>query len=249
MRRFIFLLFWACCAFGADKYVDPGAADNGTGTASDPYRKISTAITEVGDGDTVYLMAGTYDRSTQGDDWYIHIKDTAKSYTVRPYEGDEITLITDSSWLCIRISADDSAENKKTVAIENITFSFDECQRFIHYHEEKELNLSFTDCVFDTSKDKPLIASGAVTTIPTREISFTRCTYTNGSNPYPMGFNDFALVYFDDCDLINNYSETYCRFFHIEGECTKFVLKNSYIHSRTNGFSMRDYQRLFLLGQ
>jgi hypothetical protein len=237
MKRFVFLLFWACCASGVDKYVDPGVADdNGAGTGDNPYKKLSTAITDVGDGDIVYLMAGTYDRSTQGDEWYIHIKETAKSYTMRPYEGTDITLITDSNWVCIRINADDSAENKKMVSFENITFSFDECQRFIYYHEDKELNLSFTDCVFDTSKDKPLIASGPVTTIPTREISFTRCTYRNGSNHYPMGFNDFALVYFDDCALINNFSESNCRFFHLEGECTKFVLKNSYIDSRTNGF-------------
>jgi len=237
LRVLFFVLFGTCCTFGADKYVSPGAADDkGTGTASNPYKKISTAIANVGDGNIVYLMAGTYDENSQGRGWYIYITGTAKSYTVKPYNGADINLITDDNWVCIWINADDSPDNKKTVAFEGITFSFGNCQKFIYYHQDKELNLTFTDCLFDTSKDKPLIASEAVSTASTREIRFTRCAYNNTSNLYPMVFNDFALVYFDDCTLINDISSSDCVFFDLWNECSNFVLKNSTIYSKTNGF-------------
>ncbi|MFZ2146913.1 MAG: hypothetical protein WAV28_06810 [Sedimentisphaerales bacterium] len=243
----LFVLFGTSCALGADKYVSPYAADDsGTGTAANPYKKISTAISNVGDGNIVYLMAGTYDETSQGQGWYIYITGTAKSYTVKPYRGADINLITDGNWVCIRINADDSPDKKKTVVFENITFSFSDCRKFIYYHPDKELNLTFTDCVFDTLKDKPLIASEAVSTASTREIRFTRCIYHNTSNLYPMVFNDFALVYFDDCTLINDVSSGDCIFFDLWNECSSFVLKNTTIYSKTNGFYPK---RAFKIGK
>ncbi|MGD2094496.1 MAG: hypothetical protein PVH77_05765, partial [Phycisphaerales bacterium] len=237
LHTLLFVLFGFSCALGADKYVSPDTVDDsGAGTAADPYKKISTAIANVGDGDIVYLMEGTYDEITQGLGWYIHITGTAKSYTLKPYNGADINLITDNNWVCIRINADDSPDNKKTVAFEGITFSFESCQKFIYYHQDKELNLTFTDCLFDISKDKPLITSEAVSTVPTREIRFIRCFYHNTSNLYPMVFNDFALIYFDDCTLINDISNNDCIFFDLWNECSNVVLKNSCIYSKTNGF-------------
>jgi len=237
MKYFTFSILFLCTyyALGADIYVNPDTGnDANPGTLAEPKKTISEAITAVSDSSNIWLMNGIYDSTTQGTGWYILIQDAqSKNITFKPYQGTDITLKTDNNYGCIRVYCSGSS---KTYTFEDITFSFDTGNRFIYYDADKQLNLSFIDCVFDTLKDKPLIASDAVTTMPTREICFTRCTYTNTSNPYTMGFNDFALVYFDDCTLTNDYSNGSCRFFHLQGECAKFVLKNSTIFGKTNGF-------------
>ena len=116
-----FLMMAAGACFAADMYVDPDVAAPGGGTEGNPYKLVDNGWKYVGDGETVYLMAGTYDTSTQGATWVLDI-DLAKSVTFEPYVADtEIDFTFGASAAGIELTAN---LNNETITFKSINFDF-----------------------------------------------------------------------------------------------------------------------------
>ncbi len=119
-RILLFLVLCAMC-LGADKYVDPDSGNdvNSGNTSVDAYKTVDKGWINVGDGDTVFLMPGTYDTTTQGVGWWIDL-DIDKSATFKSHAA-EVTLVTAKANLAVEFHAVCTG----TVTFEDITFDAD----------------------------------------------------------------------------------------------------------------------------
>ena len=211
---FMLLVFTSVC-FGSDKYVDPiDGDDNNTGGSDDPYMTIEYAYNNVDDGDTIYIGEGTYDSLSQGDGWSI-ILDDAKSVTFAPdpYNTSDIIFETGKAAgydQCITINVDDIS---KTVIFEGTSesgFIFKntaiEDKWFLYWHADKNINLKFSYCQFDTDTNAELLSVGATSIkVPTKTLKFKNCSFANNRTGSGGVFDDFGSIIFEACTLTNNY--------------------------------------------
>ena len=56
-----------------DLYVDPAAAEGGTGTADSPFRTVTAALAAAGDWTRIHLAAGTYSAASNGETFPLEI--------------------------------------------------------------------------------------------------------------------------------------------------------------------------------
>jgi hypothetical protein len=234
-------------------FVDPAMHDNsGNGLSQIAAKKtISAAMAIADDNSTIYLMPGTYDDSaaSQGDAWYIQITE-AKNLAIKPYDTNRITLTTDNTYGCVRVNAGNIATAKKTVAFENINFSFNAGNRFIYFDTDKQVCLRFENCDFDASKDRPLIYSASVSQDKIRDISFIRCTYVKGPvATYAIQIKDFATVTFDRCTLESGFQDLAYRLFEFGGRCQNIILTNNNITSTATAIyvNVKSFDRLLIM--
>jgi hypothetical protein len=85
---------------GADVYINGDTGnDGGAGTSGDPYKKISVGLTNVGDGDIVWLQDADYTDITQngGAPWGITMS-LAKDATIQAVNAKNITLALTSGF-------------------------------------------------------------------------------------------------------------------------------------------------------
>ena len=183
------LLLTTCHVFAADVYVDPNDADDAGGTLEDPYQKVATALTNVGDGDTVYLMAGTYNDVSQGSNWYIDLDD-AKTVTFRPYNNADITLEFKGGKQGIRIDGDAST----IVHFVDITFDGSGGPDYVIYKPTgKDATVTFTRCtLYNTGSGNSYFMFGATGTGGLGTLIFDNCTIT--ADKYVFYTGEFALL-------------------------------------------------------
>ncbi len=231
-------------AIGANIYVngDTGSDITGDGSPTEvgngPYKTIDYAYNQINDGDTIFLEQANYDPNTQGNPWYIHIDRNNIGCTIKAVADADVILFTNMDHGSIRISADDTPSNKKTASFEGITFENAYDSRwFIYYDSEKELNLSLSDCVFDTSSTKPLFGIFQTVTPPvSRSMFFTRLEYHN-TKPSSVTIQNVDMIVFDECTLVHNCNTILNPMISLKGNIGLFELKNSNITSNNHFFA------------
>jgi len=241
MKRIIIvflLLCGVCCA--SNYYVDPAKADDtGNGeTAGTAKKTIAAAIALCSaTTDNVYLLAGTYDTTTQGALWFIDA--SAAEYTMKPDPATaptiEITGNNNNGIVFVTVSDADGAY------FEDITFKHATADKqFMKVDEDMNCDLKFTDCTFDTSSiDEGLITMTAQAGVIDRTILFTRCSYTNQAQGTPYEIDDSTSVIFEACTLIDLSESITNSTFQIIGDVELFSIRNSTVTSARDIFNLQ----------
>jgi len=203
-------------------FVDPAMPNNnGDGLSRTTAKKtIAAAIAAASDGNNIYLLAGTYDQTTQGESWTIDV--AAKNLTIKPDPATRpaITLSTNASSF-IRFMNDRTG---RKYTFEDIDFNGVGSYYLIWAGAGIGGELELTRCVFLT--DKMLLTA---TNVPyswvIRKVAFNQCSYTSTilSPIVADGFNSFIV---DGGTWVSNCGSDLTRFFSLRGNLGTVKIKN-----------------------
>lgn len=156
-KNILILLILANFCFAATYYVDP-ARPNDTGNGTTPAtaeKTVAAGINDCGDGDTLKLITGTYNTTTQGANWYILFDagESAESITIEPYTTS-VTLTTASNqsshlfW---------NGADGGSVIFNNIIFSGETsaATSIIRMAANTSNNITFNNCTFSNYTSIP----------------------------------------------------------------------------------------------
>lgn len=194
----ILLLFGASLASAADLYVNPATGLNtNPGTLAEPKKSLangaSNALATAATGDTIWLMAGTYDAATQysGNPWYINFATSDMVVTVRPYGGASIVLQTNDGSYCVRMNGTDP---NSSIEFRDITFAPTTTPPVIKYGNAVTGTVKMVNCTITAGSGN--IINAGTETIPTKRIILENCT-ASSSHATPFYLADADLLSID----------------------------------------------------
>ena len=183
-------------------YVNPAAAnDTGDGTAPATAKKtIDAAYTAVDDGGEVLLLAGTYDKDTQGDgtNWGL-VLDTDKGCTIKP-DSTTAPTITLSLYPSTNFNINFTAGAAgKVMRFEGLTIVPGRGTRLATVGAAVNADLEFADCILPCGAMNVTFTANAAPPY-VRDIRFIDCTITTTAEAFisPNTVND---VMFSGCDI------------------------------------------------
>ena len=125
MKRFILfiIMFLAVCAVGTNYYVDPAMPDDsGDGLSPATAEKtIAAAIADCSTGDTVKLLRGTYNTTTQGANWYLSFAVNSKNVVIESNDAT-VTLSPSNTTYGILLNC-----NSSVITVNNVSIVFPTC--------------------------------------------------------------------------------------------------------------------------
>ena len=180
----------------ADKYVDPdNGGDGAAGTVGDPYKTIEKAIAQVGSGNTIHLMEGTYDTTTQGANWKIFFSTDSKPIFLAPYNSATITLLLDYGPWGIGALCDDS-----TFTFTDITINGDSCGDLIYRYANKNASFVFNNCtITNTGGTETYLCNVQPSTVAAGSFTFSDCDIDAYSIPFLI--KDVTTLDIQDCTI------------------------------------------------
>lgn len=186
-------------------YVNPAAADDtGDGTTAVLAKKtIEAAYAAVDDGGSVYLLAGTYDTTTQGANWYLDF-DNNKSVTIKPDPAtaptiDLATAGASNPATCLYFETLDAG---KTVRVEGVSISPTTGSRFASCAAGFLGAAELVDCTI-TAGARNWSFTDTVAETKTREVLVSGCTITNSADGIIEAVVGCARVVVEDCTITN----------------------------------------------
>lgn len=196
MRLLIAIAAWLylaiTCLAATPIYVDPARADD-TGSGATPAlakKTIAAAYAAVDAGGSVYLLAGTYDDTTQGATWQVTFS-SAKSVTIKPDPATSptITLAPSNATRQVYFS---QAGATYTHRLEGVTVTALANSRPLESTGTCAGTIQVVDCTFTSgNKASYFPPSGA------RTILIDGCTIT--TSDYAFNLGSAALVTIRDC--------------------------------------------------
>jgi len=132
----------------ADVWVDAGVATSGDGTEGDPYKTIQEGVTNVAEGETVHLAAGSYAQSTIID----------KSVTILGPGNPDPDVVLDIALTASVTGTDDEhtfiinhTSDNGTVTIQNLIVAGDVDYDGVHIAGTNQAAVSVVNCDFSST--------------------------------------------------------------------------------------------------
>ena len=229
----------------ADKYVSLTGNDGDAGDFANPYRGLDQAMKTVGDGDIIYMRAGTYDDDASFDaagQIDIDASIPEKSFTVKPYNEETVILIP---------SFDDTGSAYKNasfdinVAWETGEITFEDLEMrangtvlsFVKYQVDKYLSLVFNNCVItDAGNDVPLFSGSSCAVKDARKLEINNgSSLVCGADYTFYQLYDFDLFKVDSSAIASTGAYKSGATFGLYGTIGDFILtNNTNLSSRNN---------------
>jgi hypothetical protein len=211
MKKILVLLMVLCSVgFGANFYVDPtnGVDATGDGTVSSPEKTIAAAIADAASGDNIYLLAGTYDDTTQGAGWFITAPAT-KSLTFMPDPATNptITLTPTTATGLVKHLADRTGY---TLTFSNLTLTAGSA--YVHTFGGAGIggNVVFNTCSFPSEKSIENTSTTPTNATYIRKARYYNCTssWTTGADSYGIQLTGADSLVVKDCTFQNASTST-----------------------------------------
>ncbi len=191
---FLLVLVWTYCAFGATKYVATDGNDADTGDIDDPWLTIEYAISQIGDGDTIKVAAGTY-KETGSNQITI---DRAITATIESQSGDnDVWVKPNGTSQIIQVTA------AGTFTFNNINFMplGATCSRLFDPGTIDNYSVTFDTCQFDMNGVAGSICDTGDGT--GQSLTFTDCTITadNVTSNAAFVIYNFTLFELNGCTI------------------------------------------------
>lgn len=207
-------------------YVNPAAAnDLGDGTTPATAKKtVDAAYTAVDDGGSVYLLAGTYDTTTQGPGWYLNI-DIAKSVLFKPDPATfpAITLSTAGATFGVLFATGNADD---TITIEGVTIAPTTGTRMFSLGGSFDGHAKFVGCTLTAgSRDVSFTANTPVL----RNLTLDGCTITTSADSFLNGCLDVDNVVMTNCTVTATSASSGSNVGVIEllGRCNRVVMSEN----------------------
>lgn len=185
-------------------YVNPAAADDtGDGTTPATAKKtIAAAYAAVDAGGSVYLLAGTYDDSTQGATWQVTFS-AAKSCTIKPdpATAPTITLAPSNATRQVYFS---QAGASYTHRLEGVTVTALSNSRPLESSSAMAGTIQAVDCTFTSGNKSSFFPSSGA-----RTILVDGCTFT--CSDYVLNIGSAALCTVTGCTMTSTYASGVIR--------------------------------------
>ncbi len=197
MKHFVFLLvvLWACCAFGATKYVATDGNDADTGDIGDPWKTLQHAVDTCNDGDTVKVYAGNYNEPANN---RLELN-RAITLTFESESGNnDVNVIPSHTTSILYVQA------AGTYTFSNMTFrpSGASCTYLFSGGNTSDYSATFNDCIFDMNG---LLGTSLYTGTGTGEVlTYNNCDIiVDNSSAYGSArLRTIGTVEYNDCNFI-----------------------------------------------
>ena len=218
----LIVFFTDAYLYGASLYVLPSAPDDIGVTNGDPcvpdhcWQKIETAYSSCSDGDTIYLLDGIYDDSTQGAGWNIRlyraIDISFESYS----QENNVTLFPQGTFPILV----DFNNGSKTVLFKSVDI-INNTGTVITFFNERACTIIFEDSILTQSTNSRIVSSGVSS--QKKEIIFENCELNCGY-ARPIETYDMSLIRLSNC-VINDTGTSYATLYP-KGKIGKILIEN-----------------------